>query len=292
MRTNICGFLLTPLREGRRRRSSTTSISALFLLTPLREGRRGTIKRAASDLWISTHAPAGGATILQDHPASISPDFYSRPCGRGDNTTVYVDHVDDLISTHAPAGGATGRVVDLNGAELFLLTPLREGRLVSEIEGFLFAAISTHAPAGGATIYARYSSAGQNISTHAPAGGATDPYSGTVRVDSISTHAPAGGATRVSRKLDAMHDEFLLTPLREGRLEPAEKAADLRSDFYSRPCGRGDRTCRRPQRCRAISTHAPAGGATCMQNEIATLSGIFLLTPLREGRLQFSTSPS
>ena len=42
------------------------------------------------------------------------------------------------------------------------------------------------------------------------------------------------------------------------------------SDFYSRPCGRGD-------------TVAVEQGLDVIQ---------FLLTPLREGRQQFSTSPS
>ena len=35
---------------------------------------------------------------------------------------------------------------------------------------------------------------------------------------------------------------------------------------------------------REISTHAPAGGATCGDNSIVTYVNAFLLTPLREGR--------
>ena len=41
-----------------------------------------------------------------------------------------------------------------------------------------------------------------------------------------------------------------------------------------------------------ISTHAPAGGATFEYDEIIVSHKKFLLTPLREGRQQFSTSPS
>ena len=57
-----------------------------------------------------------------------------------------------LISTHAPAGGATpplpfNEIV----ADLFLLTPLREGRLCKRYFFIRFGFISTHAPAGGAT---------------------------------------------------------------------------------------------------------------------------------------------
>ena len=55
---------------------------------------------------------------------------------------------------------------------------------------------------------------------------------------------------------------FLLTPLREGRPKPSP-AEQRRKYFYSRPCGRGDRKHRTRQAVWAISTHAPAGGATC-----------------------------
>ena len=78
---------------------------------------------------------------------------------------------------------------------------------------------------------------------------------------SISTHAPAGGATRSSSSTAGASRQFLLTPLREGR--PGRiSAVTVLDNFYSRPCGRGDR--RRLAACvdRLISTHAPAGGAT------------------------------
>ena len=41
-----------------------------------------------------------------------------------------------------------------------------------------------------------------------------------------------------------------------------------------------------------ISTHAPAGGATQGNPGVIFTPHVFLLTPLREGRQQFSTSPS
>ena len=56
-------------------------------------------------------------------------------------------------------------------------------------------------------------------------------------------------------------------------------------NFYSRPCGRGDWIFRPSSvSLSEISTHAPAGGATqlCVSRVIAFA---FLLTPLREGRL-------
>ena len=58
------------------------------------------------DWSISTHAPAGGATLLR---------LRNRQARH--------------ISTHAPAGGATTPAgLFLHIQEVFLLTPLREGR--------------------------------------------------------------------------------------------------------------------------------------------------------------------
>ena len=102
----------------------------IFLLTPLREGRRHTPPDIDNNVSISTHAPAGGATITmygdiyEQQPFLLTPlregrptwllvlrnetneHFYSRPCGRGDGRD----------------GGGD------SGCKRFLLTPLREGR--------------------------------------------------------------------------------------------------------------------------------------------------------------------
>ena len=67
---------------------------------------------------------------------------------------------------------------------------------------------------------------------------------------------PSHGCTRARCEL------FLLTPLREGR-PSAENYADVP---------------------RAISTHAPAGGATQLGPQFWITEQKFLLTPLREGR--------
>ena len=78
---------------------------------------------------ISTHAPAGGATLRGLIILGAIYDFYSRPCGRGDEA-------------------ARRRI---NERIEFLLTPLREGRR-GTITGIpTGGTISTHAPAGGAT---------------------------------------------------------------------------------------------------------------------------------------------
>ena len=123
-------FLLTPLREGRLSRFAKCRLSRLlFLLTPLREGRLHGAQPNGRAGVISTHAPAGGATVASVFhvvPSAISTHapaggatagrsavgnagihFYSRPCGRGDIRRIVAPVLGSLISTHAPAGGAT-----------------------------------------------------------------------------------------------------------------------------------------------------------------------------------------
>ena len=104
---------------------------------------------------ISTHAPAGGATYNDFVVLKANINFYSRPCGRGDDCRFCSCNAIVSISTHAPAGGATFSILAVvnsvtvisthapaGGATrvtlapaslypLFLLTPLREGRLGS-----------------------------------------------------------------------------------------------------------------------------------------------------------------
>ena len=224
----------------------------------------GTIK-------ISTHAPAGGATVGVSFYAPDMIISTHAPAG-GATFTPATGAFEADISTHAPAGGATAATWQKDfGRALFLLTPLREGRRDGRPQ----------------------SAARQSISTHAPAGGAT--RNGVDRQISricISTHAPAGGATN-----------------------PSSLPPSVLENFYSRPCGRGDPRlpCPRPLWA-GISTHAPAGGATieverategrpyfysrpCGRGDASTprtpeMDARFLLTPLREGRQQFSTSPS
>ena len=150
---------------------------SVFLLTPLREGRPS---RPCSDVLavgISTHAPAGGAT-MSCRPKWASPaHFYSRPCGRGDFARPAMPQQKRQISTHAPAGGATVfRLHRPFSHTRFLLTPLREGRQVMSDPILLALSISTHAPAGGATEGLLGMSQSDIISTHAPAGGATQRF--------------------------------------------------------------------------------------------------------------------
>ena len=200
------------------------------------------------------------------------------------------------------------------GSDIFLLTPLREGRHDLPHRHGRFRQISTHAPAGGATGAKLSRRRYPHISTHAPAGGATEPPPSPPRLDGL----------------------FLLTPLREGRRRLFLKISAFSSYFYSRPCGRGDATlCAwrmglilflltplREGRLnirvnngkvdvflltplregRPGTPDAPQLGRLFLLTPLREgrpraklppeLGRLFLLTPLREGRQQFSTSPS
>ena len=125
----VCTFLLTPLREGRRQALAKRRHPPGFLLTPLREGRLESAITGVAKTTISTHAPAGGATMKSTSGSVTEANFYSRPCGRGDGRGAQPNGRAGVISTHAPAGGATA---------------------IAEYLG-VSVAISTHAPAGGAT---------------------------------------------------------------------------------------------------------------------------------------------
>ncbi len=168
-----------------------------FLLTPLREGRPAALHVLVCPFVISTHAPAGGATI--------GPHSFRK---------VYA-----VISTHAPAGGATPvSHTEGEAIALFLLTPLREGRLELDVLALCLV-----------DFYSR--PCGRGDFSQSPVG----------PPGVISTHAPAGGATKPYFLINLIFSLFLLTPLREGRPAAGRDRKKNGRDFYSRPCGRGDR---------------------------------------------------
>ena len=101
---------------------------------------------------ISTHAPAGGATVLvlmhafETSEFLLTPlregrrevrgslcretlDFYSRPCGRGDRKPIHILCIfsRNFYSRPCGRGDLEAAFVD-NKIIAFLLTPLREGR--------------------------------------------------------------------------------------------------------------------------------------------------------------------
>ena len=152
----ILKFLLTPLREGRQTGGRNQQPGNQFLLTPLREGRRFENVNTNGTVEISTHAPAGGATMQSTAAVKILRIFLLTPLREGRPSDLRIKvcicalflltplregrpslarllcHV-HRISTHAPAGGATVSAGHNRRTGEFLLTPLREGRQESRL---------------------------------------------------------------------------------------------------------------------------------------------------------------
>ena len=191
-------------------------------------------------------------------------NFYSRPCGRGDeadvcgrNAVIISTHAPAggatykvstrvltvrCISTHAPAGGATWMIRSYKGGGLiFLLTPLREGRLYRWYRKNGCGEISTHAPAGGATWDGQRFLVLGTISTHAPAGGATHAANFPQSWAAYFYSRPCGrGDLERQAATGSSPETFLLTPLREGR-RVRPKSAPATSGFLLTPLREGRR---------------------------------------------------
>ena len=282
----------------------------VFLLTPLREGRRKQKK-----LWtkekISTHAPAGGATQARHSGRRKWYHFYSRPCGRGDWRDVSRQAGFHKISTHAPAGGATCQRVGSHAGNDIISThaPAGGATLGIDIHSFLMRNFYSRPCGRGDSRRRSWPKPKRNF--YSRPCGRGDPLTIADEYDQagISTHAPAGGATIPTSIFLVDLKNFYSHPCGRGDSRPPFLRQTLQSYFYSRPCGRGDlndcdllaRRCRisthapaggathRPKPLPSflsyISTHAPAGGATFCKNGSVMLPFSFLLTPLREGRL-------
>ena len=256
-----------------------------FLLTPLREGRRLRLAHFRPQNLHFYSRPCGRGDENVQHKIRIHHDFYSRPCGRGDCAS-------RPSTTSAPRFLLTplreGRQMLMfvpNGSMLFLLTPLREGRRLSrKVESFQKDYFySRPCGRGDASKTCTVSCVFVFLLTPLREGRLARDHGKKVLLV-ISTHAPAGGATRSRRRcrtplahfysrpcgrgdmVDAVNqlqnDLFLLTPLREGRPSVTRQAIRVKENFYSRPCGRGDDFVVTTKQKGAISTHAPAGGAT------------------------------
>ena len=101
---------------------------------------------------------------------------------------------------------------------IFLLTPLREGRLsMMDFVNIRFS-ISTHAPAGGATCLAITPCIRSSYFYSRPCGrGDPDRLHRTRRKESDFYSRPCGRGDIDSSFVERVVDKFLLTPLREGR---------------------------------------------------------------------------
>ena len=169
-----CGFLLTPLREGRPpivlalsrigndfysrpcgRGDVTdapyTYTETEFLLTPLREGRRGAhrYRRRAKKHFYSR--PCGRGDPSAGSPYTTPGQFLLTPLREGRRSMINTKHVLSvfLLTPLREGRRPWGRRGSTQNG--FLLTPLREGRRGADVRHPRPQGISTHAPAGGAT---------------------------------------------------------------------------------------------------------------------------------------------
>ena len=166
----------------------------------------------------------------------------------------------------------------------FLLTPLREGRRLTLEQLEMRVHISTHAPAGGATSGAGANGIARSHFYSRPCGrGDIKKQPGTV-LKSKFLLTPLREGRQVQQGIRFRPVAFLLTPLREGRQKAKGACYMAETNFYSRPCGRGDaRPLQRP------AASSDFYSRPCGRGDTAALytkpgSGKFLLTPLREGR--------
>ena len=152
-KTAAAKFLLTPLREGRPRMLLTPLTRPLFLLTPLREGRPCGLRRLFVLRLDFYSRPCGRGDVPGTGEVLPALYFYSRPCGRGDPAGT--PDAPQLGRLFLLTPLREGRLIFLTFGLLettpFLLTPLREGRRRAAGEEAVDFRISTHAPAGGAT---------------------------------------------------------------------------------------------------------------------------------------------
>ena len=240
---------------------------------------------------ISTHAPAGGATQPSRPIRPPAFYFYSRPCGRGDLrrdpddsstsrfllTPLREGRPESRVSVGArrhyfysrPCGRGDGDPVNVWAMFKFLLTPLREGRRKeSSASDMMFAFLLTPLREGRQR---------KRIWRQKHLG---NFYS-----------RPCGRGDRRMSLMQKSSKQFLLTPLREGRRQGSFRHLFCSQISTHAPAGGATSASSAEITMYGISTHAPAGGAT-ESSRPAFCAPVFLLTPLREGRQQFSTSPS
>ena len=131
----VMNFYSRPYARGDLKTGSRSGRSRPFLLTPLREGRHVTMMAKECVRYISTHAPARGATGSLLVPPACQPDFYSRPYARGDRRSGCAATWRSCYFYSRPyARGDRRARCPVPRRGLFLLTPLREGRRAARRE--------------------------------------------------------------------------------------------------------------------------------------------------------------
>ena len=279
-------------------------IDGLFQFTPLREGRRPRSSQPhQTDYFNSRPSARGDAEVLYGYKAEIN--FNSRPSARGDarwNSNSCVK----FISIHAPPRGATYKVkAGTTAPTAFQFTPLREGRPLCLLHHLRHLLISIHAPPRGATPSPTdYSIAHWYFNSRPSARGDCTKWAFTSNSDYFNSRPSArGDAGRWQLMVDA--NQFQFTPLREGRLfrlqrdyhgalisihAPPRGATIVKpikgstEKFQFTPLREG-----RPAQCRDVSRQFYFNSRPSARGDFANSAGQgsgigFQFTPLREGR--------
>ena len=186
-------FLLTPLREGRPPVICGSWRSPKISTHAPARGATGAAKQRAGASKISTHAPARGATIPATRAGKGEGYFYSRPCERGDSCATALMHSCLFLLTPLREGRLAGSVQALDRS-YFYSRPCERGDFIPNLENKT-QVISTHAPARGATGYYLYRTAETGNFYSRPCERGDGAYILYRRKHRISTHAPARGAT-------------------------------------------------------------------------------------------------
>ena len=151
--------------------------------------------------------------------------------------------------------------------------------------------ISTHAPAWGRPVNPLDVNCAEYFYSRPHVGGDAYPLE-TYGISTISTHAPAWGAT-IQKRFHVIIILFISTPAPVWGATPFYlKPRPAEADFYSRPRVGGDQGIESDSADkRAISTHAPAWGATVMPKNSSMEIPRFLLTPQNRGRTHRCSTP-
>ena len=210
-------------------------------------------------LLVSTHAPARGATpglALVQGRVYVSTHAPARGATRSGVRVVF----GDAVSTHAPARGATRHWYPQGVGAHSFNSRAREGRdLVGSSVIFRAASFNSRAREGRDPLRRRIRPQ-EGVSTHAPARGATRARRPAKNGAEVSTHAPARGATDWS-VISPLEEVFKLTRPRGARRNHIPSRPAVRG-FNSRAREGRDPSASRATTAVAVSTHAPARGAT------------------------------
>ena len=220
-----------------------------FQLTRPQGARHGTLEINFEGGLVSTHAPARGATRARR----------DGPHGR-------------QVSTHAPARGATGGGGGSGSIRCFN-SRARKGRDPGAAVGVGRSAVSTHAPARGATSDFRVRRKRVPGFNSRARKGRDGNVPGKACRGCVSTHAPARGAT-YETLCSALCYVFQLTRPQGARRLFVCISSTLFLFQLTRPQG-ARHALRRPGRHRAVSTHAPARGATRIPRRRTAMASSF-----------------